>query len=761
MSYLMSSQAAFSDNQQPQPNTLGSSRVPPSPTAFSHSYPPHHPIPTSPSSTQSTSYPPDHPSLPKVGQTRCYWALLSSELQFIYLDPVLASHLEEQAELLVGKSLLSFVHPEEQASAKQDLGGVLESRTLHGSVTRVRYSRLSKIRRQLGYEGPPPNWSGADKVSLDKDYLAVDIVINWAAEGLVLCFIHATVDLTPHDNDENPKTEWTNWCGTPQMSMEQIDLLYHRLVVCIPQPGTMSRVFQILANQRDRPLLMSWPPDQPHAPTRRDFAKLVENVQIGTGVPGGNDAKTSCTRRYKALQEMPPGFGGEVESIFIPHGSIIFACHKINPTPRSNSANSSAPMQQLDYASANYNTHQNASYYEHGGSYALPPLSPQSQAYNNNFIQQQGPGVQPSYSPQRWAQAPLPPSMSGLRSGSYPGNSPSQSNQQWPSTQSGPPSASYLETTAPPAFNRPLSPAYNYSPTTAGSSVGGTSPTSDVVPPPRRRISPGSSRDATGPTRSTGNRPTGVQKCSSCKATSSPEWRKGPSGKKELCNACGLRYARSRAKKEGPNQAQQRRRKEKALSAKRESAEPPSSVSSSFPAIRRNYADSSFSASSTGSASGSDIYPHSGHHVLENMTPSPSPPASSMNFVHYAPGGADNRPPYSGTGSSFYSVPSPLSNPHVLHPPPQQQQQQQQQPQSQHMNTTQLPPLGQLSSYAGRLSPMVPSASPASHSSLASTLPPASYERERERDRDFRELPPTPLSAEPRLGGRRSILTQQ
>lgn len=107
------------------------------------------------------SHGPDQPpvSLPKVGQTRCCeslsipgrshpsiillttkrppdWAMLSADLQFIYLDPVLASHLEDQAELLVGKSLLSFVHPDEQASANQDLGGVLQSRTLHGSVTR-------------------------------------------------------------------------------------------------------------------------------------------------------------------------------------------------------------------------------------------------------------------------------------------------------------------------------------------------------------------------------------------------------------------------------------------------------------------------------------------------------------------------------------------------------------------------------------------------------------------------------------------------
>lgn len=54
----------------------------------------------------------------------------------MYLDPVLAYHLEEQADSLIGKSILQFVHPEEQQMAKQDIGGVLESRTLHGTVTR-------------------------------------------------------------------------------------------------------------------------------------------------------------------------------------------------------------------------------------------------------------------------------------------------------------------------------------------------------------------------------------------------------------------------------------------------------------------------------------------------------------------------------------------------------------------------------------------------------------------------------------------------
>ena len=205
-----------------------------------------------------------------------------------------------------------------------------------------------------------------------------------------------------------------------------------------------------------------------------------------------------------------------------------------------------------------------------------------------------------------------------------------------------------------------------------------------------------------------------------------------------------MRYARSRAKKEGTTPAQQRRRR-KEKGSKRNSPIPPTSTSV-YSAIRRNYPDSSFSTSSAGSASGSDIYPHSGHHhILDNMTPSPSPPAS-MNFVHYAPSGPDSRPSYSGPqATGFYNIPSPLSNPTVLHPHDQQPQQS--------LNSNQLPPLGQLSSYADRLS------SPTSHSSLTTTLPASSYERERERERDPRE-PPTPLSAQPRVP-RRSILTQE
>ncbi|OJD15642.1 hypothetical protein AJ78_04103 [Emergomyces pasteurianus Ep9510] len=44
------------------------------------------------------------------------------------------------------------------------------------------------------------------------------------------------------------------------------------------------------------------------------------------------------------------------------------------------------------------------------------------------------------------------------------------------------------------------------------------------------------------------NKPVETHFCTDCGTFSSPEWRKGPSGKKTLCNACGLRWAKQEKK---------------------------------------------------------------------------------------------------------------------------------------------------------------------------------------------------------------------
>ncbi|KAJ7593058.1 hypothetical protein C8J56DRAFT_930269 [Mycena floridula] len=587
-------------------------------------------------------------------KTRCYWTLLTADLHFIYLDPALAEDLEEQNNALIGKPLLSFIHPDEVENAKVDLGKVLESRVLHGSVTRVRFSRLSRIRRLLGHTGPVSVWNDAEKIAVDENYMAVDIVINWAADGLVLCFIHAIVDLNPEDNNPVQKTDWSNWCGTPWMGPEDIQLLSSRLSLYLrPSLQPLDRVFQILEYTQDRPLLMSWPPERPNSsPGGRHFAALALRVAIGTEADSV-DAKTSCTRRYKSFQQLPEQ--KHVESIFIPHGSIIFACHKVqeepNPaspfttdtsTPINNHSNSHSTM---GYETATTTISPSSAFFaqQPSQSYSLPPISSAPHQY--------------AYLPQP-AQNYNKYESSSAYSGRYDQYSANGGQNQWAqSNRQGYWNHQFIDSSAPaPPSHDPYYPSHN----TYGGSHNSqpTLPAADrneiidmdpseiaaLVPPPRRRVehhsnfpssngagSPsdnGASTDARsgrGAGRSSGNRPNGVLKCSSCKATSSPEWRKGPTGRKELCNACGLRYARSRAKKEGPtagsyNQSNGKKRKSAANSTSSLKA---SSASDSHRSISATPSPSSANTSLSSSYSS----------VGSNMNYSPSgPPPAGMNL---------------------------------------------------------------------------------------------------------------------------------
>ena len=188
--------------------------------------------------------------------------------------------------------------------------------------------------------------------------------------------------------------------------------------------------------------------------------------------------------------------------------------------------------------------------------------------------------------------------------------------------------------------------------------------------------------------------------------------------------SCGLRYARSRAKKEGITT--QRRRKDKVMAlAKHES---PPGVSAPAPPIpvpysnlRRSSYDDTLLSSSAGSASGSEQYSQQqslhGTSNFDNLTPSPSPPAGSVPFPHYnaqsqSTRQADSRGHYAVQSGSLY--PSPLS-----HPPLQSQG-------LNHTTSSSLPPL-----VLNRASPILSSAS---SDSILSSAVPASFERERHRE---------------------------
>jgi hypothetical protein len=188
--------------------------------------------------------------------------------------------------------------------------------------------------------------------------------------------------------------------------------------------------------------------------------------------------------------------------------------------------------------------------------------------------------------------------------------------------------------------------------------------------------------------------------------------------------SCGLRYARSRAKKEGITT--QRRRKDKVMALTKHESPPGASappIPVPYSNLRRGSYDDTVLSSSTGSASGSEAYSQQqslhGTSNFDNLTPSPSPPAGSVPFPHYSTQSqstrqADSRGHYAVQSGSLY--PSPLS-----HPPLQSQG-------LNHTTSSSLPPLPLV---LNRASPILSSAS--SDSVLGSVVP-ASFERERHRE---------------------------
>lgn len=217
----------------------------------------------------------------------------------------------------------------------------------------------------------------------------------------------------------------------------------------------------------------------------------------------------------------------------------MFACHTIQNGSRGTSAHPSYASRAQDSYASHHTQH---SYDVSPSSYTLPPVNAPSPSYGH-FV-----GSLPSYSSSPWSGHA--DSSSFLNYNRWPQSSsptntlsslsPCSLRETSYGTQaSGRPSetSNYGDTRGPQHGYQPTpSPDLDYAdrhrPDNIGSSI---SSSADVVPPPRHRVSPGSAREPASGRNS--NRPVGILRCTSCKVTSSPEWRKGPSGKKELCNA--------------------------------------------------------------------------------------------------------------------------------------------------------------------------------------------------------------------------------
>ncbi|KAG7528115.1 hypothetical protein FFLO_06407 [Filobasidium floriforme] len=490
------------------------------------------------------------------------------ELDFVHLDPVLSVHMRMQSMSMLGRGVIEFIHPEEREQARRDLYSSTRVNNLEGSVTRVRFARLSRIRTILGC--PPEDEdipSDAYKFVEDDEYLILDLSLHWACDGLILAFFHAIKD-KDKEMDNDPKLrhqEWSNYCGTPGFTDEDVEYMWNDVSKALPVKPIVApapppeRVFLIHAteesNVRPDTVIFAWPPPRirkrselvPRMDGRywaQDYAELMKHVELEnkTGQPDawGTFGKTSCTQRFQGGHLLTnEGVWRKIESVFIPYGKITFACFQTV---------SISPLGEAPTLP----THDQ---------YPIDPRGIKRKPYemeDGNMIN--GVDFDEQYMP--YPQPIMP--MSTIGKPPYPGDQTASSIG--------------IEYPQPVLMrgNATLSEQQENDNRKKAAAVAAVEkePLRPAVPPPD-----------------------GIECCIQCATKESPEWRKSENGIKNLCNACGLKLARLQAKREG----RQKPRKKK----------PPAAVTSSPMGPEFSQSSGSRSQNGRSSASGPPINGHS------------------------------------------------------------------------------------------------------------------------------------------------------
>ncbi|CAO1623895.1 unnamed protein product [Sympodiomycopsis kandeliae] len=542
----------------------------------------------------------------KLGMTRCYWTLLSTrstrsnpyDLTFMFCDPVLQSHMGPEKDLIIGKSFFDFVHPAEREQAKDDLRNIVASRTLFGSVTRCRYFRVPAIRETLGCSNAQRD-PEAHLYTSDDLYLPIDIVLNMVGDSMALCFFHAVLNKTSNDNDEAHKSHWTNWCGTPRAlyDVEQCNRLWSLVSshdIQSPEAPTRkafpSYIFQLLSMPEDNSfpeIIFSWPPprlyvDEQSASTARDsheafedgsyfadeFAKLAQEVRTSPSAKTQNGqttrngesgtiqdgANTSCTRRFRAKHTLTTeGMVRSVESVLVPYGSVMLAC--FNTTYQQIMSRASA-ARDLSPARAPTGTSLPPNHL------AMYPLMAKRNRGHEGPHREARSGGLPLHHDSivtHPGESHWPPAVSRTHPLGTLGKSPLGTARDLPPAGNGDDgpqrgrSHSATRHTAASLYSKRKT---NSEPEEHDGSLDEHRGRSSRPPSGDRGRRDGSgvrqpvsgSASANGSVSSAGAQGAeheADKRCTSCGTSNSPEWRKGPTGQKTLCNACGLRYSRS------------------------------------------------------------------------------------------------------------------------------------------------------------------------------------------------------------------------
>ncbi|PWN41231.1 hypothetical protein IE81DRAFT_181495 [Ceraceosorus guamensis] len=389
-------------------------------------------------------------------------------------------------------------------------------------------------------------------------------------------------DNSHEDNDESQKSAWSNWCGAERENLQQDYTQRIWSDVLATRPPTSSTaspsfVFQILRNDASPSILLSWPPPRLFPSTvtaprhflgpdpaftdgsyfASDFAALAQGISA-SGQAAGSDASTSCTRRVRGKHSLTTEARlRTVESVLIPYGAITFACFSITfdqplvsaiPDPLPSVAELKPRLSRLPTPPPSIKTSSTGqkrnSVSEDGvrRSHARTPSPPEGTAQKKKrqkTIKGSGDAAQVSsaaaYNSQPYNESRR--SSLGLDSlasaASLDAQALALAGRESEEMPPPPPPSKAKSSRAKAAQSQP-----------SNNSSHSVSPTSTASLGKGKRVD-GEQEGAASRTSPTSAVEDKDKKCGSCGVANSPEWRKGPTGEKTLCNACGLRYARS------------------------------------------------------------------------------------------------------------------------------------------------------------------------------------------------------------------------
>ncbi|MCO5613637.1 hypothetical protein L7F22_067915 [Adiantum nelumboides] len=467
------------------------------------------------------------------------WAILSTRpsevgglmkkanLVFLHLDPTMEESLGYSVESLIGTSALDLVHPSE---AKRIEMSILQHIFENGSESRMLRCTMKSVLSVGKYVHSSLNDRKLDFSSFaqskEEDHQLTDIRMELIGDEMMLCFFHAVDDRSKQDHNQKDKTHWSNWCETTLDAFDEQHcqtLWEHILAARLIDPSSSAierhqngfpvKVFQILANSPQGTILFSWPPPRLFESMQYctstfdtdtygdgsyfadEFARLTDQANLEESYLENSQRPTACKSRLQAAASIHmDGFALDLYVRVIPHGEIKFALfliqraeYSLEHQPDRSRKDETPSLDQQMYPSA---VHQNR-----GSSFAWAPRSGQEHQRESSTQQ-----FRPSQA--LWMND------AKFKTNNIQAGSPVGANKV-------------------PIFS-PMTEASTAETQGAGQRSEENQDSHLAADRRQTRFS--------------------TMRCTACGTSKSPEWRKGPDGKKSLCNACGLRFQRDTKK---------------------------------------------------------------------------------------------------------------------------------------------------------------------------------------------------------------------